>query len=72
MCYKKILYSITNAYNLWRFIKNKPLLNKGFVIKNEFLKDKIKKHCSSKEFKSIMTKYGCFSVDNGKKKKYRV
>ena len=64
LCYKKILYSITNTYNLWRLIKGKPFLPKSYIIKNEFLKDKIKKHCGSKEFKSILTKYGSNKKDN--------
>lgn len=58
LCYKKILFNITNTYNLWRIIKGKSLLPKSYIIKNEFLKDKIKKHCGSKEFKALLTKYG--------------
>lgn len=64
LCYKKILYSITNTYNLWRLIKGKSFLPKSYIIKNEFLKDKIKKHCGSKEFKAILTKHGSNNPTN--------
>ena len=64
LCYKKILYSITNTYNLWRLIKGKLFLPKSYIIKNEFLKDKIKKHCGSKEFKAILTKHGSNTTTN--------
>ena len=66
LCYKKILYNITNTYNLWLKIKGRPLVPQNYVIKNEFLKDKIKKHCGSKEFKVIMDKYGSNKTNKDK------
>jgi len=59
MCYKKILYNITLTYNWWRKnIKKIPLLPDSYIIKNEYLKSKIKNHCSSDEFSKILKKFG--------------
>ena len=58
LCLKKILFNITNTYNYWRSLNNLDLYPDNYVIKNEFLKDKIRKHCASKEFQKIIKKYG--------------
>lgn len=58
LCLKKILFNITNTYNYWRSLNGLELYPDTYVIKNEFLKDKIRKHCSSKEFQKIIKKYG--------------
>ncbi len=58
LCLKKILFNITNTYNYWRSLNGLELYPDTYVIKNEFLKDKIRKHCKSKEFQKIIKKYG--------------
>ena len=59
LCYKKILYNITLTINWWRKnIKNISPYPDSFIIKNEYLKSKIKQHCSSNELEKIFTKYG--------------
>ena len=58
LCSKKILEHITFTYNWWREIKGLPLKSTKYIINNEYLKSKIKKHCQSKEFSKILTKYG--------------
>ena len=69
MCYKKILYNVTITYNWWRkFVKKLPLLPDSYIIKNEYLKSKIKNHCSSDEFSKILKKFG--SNDMEKKGAY--
>tara|TARA_B110001469_G_C9637717_1_gene320019 strand:- start:606 stop:2777 length:2172 start_codon:yes stop_codon:yes gene_type:complete len=58
LCSKKILEHITFTYNWWREITGLPLKSTKYIINNEYLKSKIKKHCQSKEFSKILTKYG--------------
>ena len=58
LCYKKILFNITKTINFWRQTNKFDILNQNYVIENEYIKDKIKKHCGSKEFKELLTKYG--------------
>jgi len=65
MCYKKILYNITLTYNWWRKnVKKIPLLPDSYIIKNEYLKSKIKNHCSSDEFSKILKKFGSNNDEN--------
>jgi hypothetical protein len=68
LCLKKILFNITNTYNYWRELQGLDLYPDTYVIKNEFLKDKIRKQCSSTEFKTIIKKYGsnkkCTSIND--------
>ena len=58
LCYKKLLYNITKTINFWRQNNNMELLEQNYIIPNEFIKDKVKKHCSSNEFKELLNKYG--------------
>ena len=58
LCLKKILFNITNTYNYWRSLNGLNIYSDSFVIKNEYLKDKIIKHCKSKEFQKIIKKFG--------------
>ena len=58
LCFKKIMYTITKTINLWRQENGMELLDTNYVIENEYIKDKARKHCSSKKFKKLLTKYG--------------
>jgi hypothetical protein len=58
LCLKKILFNITNTYNYWRQLNGLKIYPDTYVIKNEYLKDKIVKHCKSEEFQKIIKKYG--------------
>ena len=58
LCYKKLLYNVTLTYNWWRKTKGLKLYSNDYIIRNEYLKSKIKRHCKSTEFSKIMTKYG--------------
>lgn len=58
LCYKKILFNITKTINFWRQTNKFDILNQNYIIENEYIKDKIKKHCGSKEFKELLTKFG--------------
>lgn len=58
LCYKKILNHITLTYNWWRQLKKLKLYPDTYVIKNEYLISKVKRHCKSDEFKKILNKYG--------------
>ena len=61
LCYKKMLYNITNTINFWKQengFEKVDFFPDNYVIPNEYIKDKIKKHCASKEFKELLSKYG--------------
>ena len=58
LCYKKLLYNVTLTYNWWRKTKGLKPYSNDYIIRNEYLKSKIKRHCKSTEFSKIMTKYG--------------
>ena len=58
ICYNKLMYNITNTINFWRQKTGQKLLPESYVINNNFIKDKVKKHCDSKQFKKILNKYG--------------
>jgi hypothetical protein len=58
LCLKKILFNITNTYNYWRQLNGLKIYPDTYVIKNEYIKDKIIKHCKSNEFQKIIKKYG--------------
>ena len=45
----------TNAYN-WRKLNDLPLYPDTYIIPNNFIKEKIRKHCKSKKFSKILTK----------------
>ena len=64
LCYKKILYNITLTYNWWRSLKGLPLYSDSYIIKNSFLKSRVKSHCKSSEFTKIFTKYGANTDTN--------
>ena len=68
LCYKKIMFNITKTINLWRQKNNLKLLEDNYIIENEFIKDKVKKHCGSMEFKNILSKYGSNNDSNSEKK----
>jgi hypothetical protein len=66
LCYKKMLYNITLTYNWWREnVKKLPLLPDSYIIKNEYLKSKIKNHCKSDEFSKILKKFGSNNDNTG-------
>ena len=58
LCYKKILYNVTLTYNWWRKLQKLKPYSNDYIIKNEYLKSKIKNHCKSNEFSKIIEKYG--------------
>lgn len=62
ICDRKILAGITNAYNYWRKLNDLPLYPDTYIIPNNFIKEKIRKHCKSKKFSKILTKYGSNSA----------
>lgn len=64
MCYKKILYNITLTYNWWRKFKGLPLYSDSYIIKNEFIKSRVKNHCNSPEFTKIYSKFGANTDNN--------
>ena len=64
LCYKKILYNITLTYNWWRDFKGLPLHSDSYIIKNEFIKSRVKSHCKSTEFLKIYNKYGANTDNN--------
>ena len=69
MCYNKILYNITLTYNWWRKnIKKLHILPDSYIIKNEYLKSKIKNHCGSDEFSKILKKFGSNKTIDGETK----
>ena len=58
LCYMKIMGHITDTINYWRSVNNYDVLPKNYIIKNNYIKNKIKRHCKSKEFNDILTKFG--------------
>ena len=67
LCYKKMLYNITNTINFWKQengFEKVDFFPDNYVIPNEYIKDKIKKHCASKEFKELLSKYGSNNKSN--------
>ena len=66
LCYKKLLYNVTLTYNWWRKTKGLKPYSNDYIIRNEYLKSKIKRHCKSTEFSKIMTKYGANEPDSTK------
>jgi len=64
LCYKKILYNITLTYNWWRKLRKLKPYSNDYIIKNEYLKSKIKNHCKSNEFSKIIEKYGAHTNTN--------
>jgi len=64
MCYKKILYNITLTYNWWRKFKGLKLYSDSYIIKNEFIKSRVKSHCKSPEFSQIYSKFGANTTNN--------
>ena len=59
-----MLYNITLTYKWWRNAKDLPKLPDSYIIKNEYLKSKIKNHCKSEEFSKILKKYGSNTIKN--------
>jgi len=64
LCYKKLLYNITLTYNWWRKQRKLKTYSNDYIIKNEYLKSKIKNHCKSNEFSKIIEKYGAHTNTN--------
>lgn len=58
LCYKKMLFNITKTINFWRQENGMKLFKNTYIIENEYIKDKVKKHCASSEFKKLLTKFG--------------
>lgn len=63
-CYKKIIRHITSTINWWRTkIKKLKPLEESYLIKNEYIKSKVKRHCKSEEFLKILNKFGANQKD---------
>lgn len=58
LCFKKMMYNITKTINFWKQQNGMKLLDENYIIENEFIKDKVRKHCKSSQFKKLITKYG--------------
>ena len=58
LCYMKIMAHITDTINCWRAINKYDELPKNYIIKNNYIKYKVKRQCKSKEFNDILTKFG--------------
>ena len=54
----KIMGHITDTINYWRAINKYDELPKNYIIKNNYIKNKVKRQCKSKEFNDILTKFG--------------
>ena len=57
-CYFKIMNHITDVYNLWLKANRRPLLGKGKLINNAFLKNKVQEMCNSELFSSLIQRHG--------------
>ena len=57
-CYFKIMNHITDVYNLWLKANRRPLLGKGKLINNAFLKNKVQEMCNSDLFSSLIQRHG--------------
>lgn len=58
LCFKKMMFNITKTINFWKQQNGMKLLDENYIIENEFIKDKVRKHCKSAQFKKLITKYG--------------
>ena len=58
LCYMKIMGHITDTINYWRTINKYDKLPINYIIKNNYIKNKVKRQCKSKEFNDILTKFG--------------
>ena len=57
-CYYKIMNHITDVYNLWLKANRRPLLGKGKLINNAYLKNKVQEMCNSELFSSLIQRHG--------------
>jgi hypothetical protein len=57
-CYFKIMNHITDVYNLWLKANRRPLLGKGKLISNTFIKSKVQAMCNSELFSSLIQRHG--------------
>lgn len=57
-CYFKIMNHITDVYNLWLKANRRPLLGKGKLINNAYLKNKVQEMCNSELFSSLIQRHG--------------
>ncbi len=57
-CYFKIMNHITEVYNLWLKANRRPLLGKGKLINNAYLKNKVQEMCNSDLFSSLIQRHG--------------
>ena len=58
LCFKKMMYNITKTINFWKQQNGMKLLDENYIIENEFIKDKVRRQCKSKQFKTLISKYG--------------
>jgi hypothetical protein len=66
LCYKKMMFNITKTINFWKQQNGMELLDDNYVIENEYIKDRVKKHCKSKQFKKLISKFGSNNKDSTK------
>ena len=64
LCYKKMMFNITKTINFWKQQNGMELLDDNYVIENEYIKDRVKKHCKSKQFKTLISKFGSNNKDS--------
>ena len=57
-CYLKIMNHISDVYNLWLKANRRPLLGKGKLINNAYIKNKVQEMCNSELFSSMIQRHG--------------
>lgn len=63
LCYKKIMQTINETYNIWKKAKGLPVLTHGQHINNLFLKKKATQMCNSKNYKKLLAQDGADKID---------
>lgn len=63
LCYRKIMQTITETYNIWKKAKGLPVLTHGQQISNIFLKKKASQMCNSKNYKKLLSTDGAGKID---------
>lgn len=57
-CYKKIMFHITLVYNEWCILRGYKTISKNQMIRNKFIKQKVKMMCNSDIFKKLLYRNG--------------
>ena len=58
-----MMFNITKTINFWKQKNGMELLDENYIIENEYIKDRVKKHCKSKQFKKLISKFGSNNKD---------